>query len=194
MIELSHRITLGSMIEPPALYLTSMLGKDYERQDCSLARALETLGERWTLLIVRDAFYGVRRFSDFQVHLDVPKAVLSDRLTGLVEDGILERRSDPAHGGRHLYELTASGRDLWPVVYALLVWGGRHRDPGSRVFKHAQCGTELNEVGTCTSCQITPGPQDIVSVPRRGRRSLREDPVAVALRTPRRLLEPIEAR
>ena len=182
------------MIEPPALYSGSMLGKDYERQDCSLARALETLGERWTLLIVRDAFYGVRRFSDFQVHLDVPKAVLSDRLTGLVEDGILERRSDPAHGGRHLYELTASGRDLWPVVYALLVWGGRHRDPGSRVFKHAQCGTELNEVGTCPSCQITPGPHDVVSVPRRGRGRLREDPVAVALRTPHRLLEPIETR
>ena len=64
-----------------------MLGKDYQRQDCSLARALEVIGERWTLLIVRDAFYGVRRFNDFQVHLDIPKAVLSDRLSGLADDG-----------------------------------------------------------------------------------------------------------
>ena len=89
-----------------------MLGKDYQRQDCSLARALEVIGERWTLLIVRDAFYGVRRFNDFQVHLDIPKAVLSDRLSGLADDGILERRRDPDHAGRHIYELTPAGRRL----------------------------------------------------------------------------------
>src|SRR6266516_1553440 len=114
-----------------------MLGKDYEGQDCSLARALEAVGERWTLLIVRDAFYGVRRFSDFQAHLDIPKAVLADRLSGLVEAGILERAPDPDHAGRQLYELGRAGRDLWPVVHGLLVWGGRHRSPNSRLFKHA---------------------------------------------------------
>jgi DNA-binding HxlR family transcriptional regulator len=114
-----------------------MLGKDYEGQDCALARALEVVGERWTLLIVRDAFYGVRRFNDFQAHLDIPKAVLSDRLAGLVYEEILERRPDPEHAGRHLYELTAAGRDLWPVLAALLGWGGRHRQTNSRVFRHA---------------------------------------------------------
>jgi DNA-binding HxlR family transcriptional regulator len=72
-----------------------MLGRDYKRQDCSLARALEVVGERWTLLIVRDAFYGVRRFSDFQAHLDIPKAVLSERLGWLIENGVLQRRPDP---------------------------------------------------------------------------------------------------
>src|SRR5881628_6180 len=117
-----------------------MLGKDYERQDCAIARALEVIGERWTLLIVRDAFYGVRRFNDLQAHLDIPKAVLADRLRGLVEDGILERRPDPDHAGRHLYELTPAGLDLWPVLRALLAWGGRHRGLNSRVFKHADCG------------------------------------------------------
>ena len=100
-----------------------MLGKDYEGQDCAIARALEVIGERWTLLIVRDALYGVRRFNDFQGHLDVPKAVLAERLSRLVEQGILERTPDPDHGGRHLYELTAAGRELWPVLHALLVWG-----------------------------------------------------------------------
>ncbi len=85
-----------------------MLGKDYVGQDCGIARALEVIGERWTLLIVRDALYGVRHFRDFQAHLDVPKAVLSDRLSGLVEHGILERRPDPDHAGRSLYELTES--------------------------------------------------------------------------------------
>ncbi len=91
-----------------------MLGKTYSAQDCSIAGALEAVGERWTLLIVRDAFYGVRRFNDFQAHLDIPKAVLSDRLNGLVEDGILARVPDPAHSGRHLYELTPSGSSCGP--------------------------------------------------------------------------------
>lgn len=180
------------MIEPLSRILGLMLGKDYERQDCSLARSLEAIGERWTLLIVRDAFYGVRRFTDFQAHLDIPKAVLSDRLRGLVEDGILERQPDPKHAGRHIYELTQAGRELWPVLYALLVWGGRHRGTNSRVFKHADCGTLLDESGRCTKCDLTPGVEDIVSEVRRGRRKVRDDPVAIALRTPHRMLEPIE--
>src|SRR4051812_46978020 len=99
-----------------------MLGKEYLDQDCALARALEVVGERWTLLILRDAFYGVRRFSDFHAHLDIPKAVLADRLDGLVEQGVLDRVADPGHGGRNLYELTNRGRDLWPAVYALMSW------------------------------------------------------------------------
>jgi DNA-binding HxlR family transcriptional regulator len=171
-----------------------VLGKDYASQDCSLARALEVIGERWTLLILRDAFFGVRRFNDFQAHLDIPKAVLSDRLSGLVQDGILERRGDPEHAGRHLYELTESGRDLWPALHALLVWGDRHRAPNSRVFRHVTCDARLDDYGHCPDCGVTPDPQDIVIEPRRGRRRrpVRQDPVAVALRTPHRLLEPIE--
>jgi DNA-binding HxlR family transcriptional regulator len=169
-----------------------MLGKDYAAQDCSLARALEVLGERWTLLILRDAFFGVRRFNDFQAHLDIPKAVLSDRLAGLLEDGILERRPDPQHAGRHIYQLTASGRDLWPALHALLVWGGRHRATNGRVFKHATCSTPLDDRGRCPTCDLTPDPQDILSEPRARRRNVRDDPVATALRAPHRLLEPLD--
>jgi DNA-binding HxlR family transcriptional regulator len=169
-----------------------MLGKDYQHQDCSLARALEAIGERWTLLIVRDAFYGVRRFSDFQAHLDVPKAVLSDRLAGLVEDGILERTPDPDRAGRHVYELTAAGRELWPVLHSLLVWGGKHRFPNSRVFRHATCGTQIDERGACPKCGLTPGPEDLQMATSPGRAIKRDDPVALALREPHRLLEPIE--
>ena len=171
--------------------LLAMLGSDYRDQDCALARALETVGERWTLLIVRDAFFGVQRFSDFQAHLDIPRAVLSDRLAGLVEDGVLERHPDPDHAGRHLYRLTAAGRELWPALHALLVWGGRHRAPNSRVFEHAACGTRLDDRGVCPACEIAPEPGDVVTVPRRGRRR-RDDPVALALRGPHRLLEPLE--
>jgi DNA-binding HxlR family transcriptional regulator len=169
-----------------------VLGKDYPAQDCSLARALEVLGERWTLLILRDAFHGVRRFNDFQAHLDIPKAVLSDRLGSLVANGILDRRPDPQHAGRHIYELTAPGRDLWPALHALLVWGGRHRAPNSRTFKHASCDTVLDDHGHCGFCGVTPGPEDILSEPSGRRPPVREDAVAVALRAPHRLLEPIE--
>jgi DNA-binding HxlR family transcriptional regulator len=169
-----------------------MLGKDYEAQDCSLARALGVVGERWTLLIVRDAFHGVRRFNDFQAHLDIPRAVLSDRLGGLVDNGVLERRPDPDRAGAHIYELTDAGRDLWPALYALLIWGDRHRYPNSRVYRHAACGTALDEAGRCEKCGLTPGADDIFSEVRRGRGRLRSDPVAVALRRPRRLLEPLE--
>jgi DNA-binding HxlR family transcriptional regulator len=169
-----------------------MLGKDYEGQDCALARALEAVGERWTMLIVRDAFFGVRRFTDFQAHLDIPKAVLSDRLSGLADAGILDRRPDPAHGGRHIYELTSAGRELWPALYALLMWGGRHRAPNSRQFKHADCGSVLDRTGWCEKCQVTPGPEDIAIESFPGRPQLRTDPVSVALRAPHRLLDPVE--
>src|SRR5947209_2808227 len=168
-----------------------MLGKDYEAQDCSLARALGVVGERWTLLIVRDAFYGVRRFNDFQAHLDVPRAVLSERLRGLVDAGILGRRPDPRSRHAQVYELTAAGRELWPVLYALLVWGDRHRYRNARTYEHVACGTRLDEGGRCPHCALTPGPEDILTVPRRGRGRSRSDPVAVALRRPHRLLEPI---
>jgi DNA-binding HxlR family transcriptional regulator len=169
-----------------------MLGKDYDAQECSLARALGVLGERWTLLIVRDAFYGVRRFNEFQAHLDVPRAVLAERLAGLVEAGVLERGPDPDRAGRHIYELTAVGRELWPALYALLVWGDRHRYRNSRTYKHAACGTPLDDRGSCATCGETPDPEDILTVPKRGRGRTRTDPVALALRKPHRLLDPID--
>jgi DNA-binding HxlR family transcriptional regulator len=169
-----------------------MLGKDYEGQDCAIARALELVGERWTLLIVRDALYGVRRFSDFHAHLDIPKAVLSDRLGGLVAHGILERHPDPDHASRYTYELTEAGRELWPVLHALVVWAERQSLTNSRVFRHAVCGTELDSAGACPSCGIAPRVEDVVTEPRPGRTALRDDPVAVALRGPHRLLEPLE--
>jgi DNA-binding HxlR family transcriptional regulator len=169
-----------------------MLGKDYERQDCGIARALEVIGERWTLLIVRDALYGVRRFSEFHAHLDVPKAVLSDRLNGLVEHGILERQPDPDHAGRSLYELTDAGRELWPVLHALVVWSDHNNFSNSRLFRHAECGTELDEAADCPACGITPAVGDILTEPRPGRGRRRDDPVAIALRAPHRLLEPLE--
>jgi DNA-binding HxlR family transcriptional regulator len=169
-----------------------MLGNTYPLQECALARSLEVVGERWTLLIVRDALYGIERFGDFQARLDIPKAVLSARLTSLVDDGIMERLPDPSHAGRHLYRLTAAGRDLWPVVHAMLVWGDHHREPNIRTFTHADCGTRLDDHAFCPQCRLTPPPQDVVMTRKRGRGMTRTDPASVVLREPRRLLTPVE--
>jgi DNA-binding HxlR family transcriptional regulator len=170
-----------------------MLPSDYEAQDCLLARALETVGERWTLLIVRDAFFGVRRYSDFLVHLDIPKAVLAERLKGLVRDGVMVRRPDPERPGRQIYELTQAGRDLWPVIFALRSWGARYRAPEGlrRSFTHARCDTELAEDGSCSVCGETPAADDVVMSLRSGAVSRRDDPVTLALLEPHRLLEPL---
>ena len=164
----------------------------YEQMNCSIASALDVVGEPWTLLIVRDAFYGVRRFNDFQVHLDIPKAVLSERLGGLVERGILDRTPDPDHAGRHVYELTPAGRELWPLLFDLMIWGSSHRSQSGRIFTHAACGTALDRRGVCPKCGLAPEPADVTVAPREGRETFRNDPVTVALRRPQRLLEPLQ--
>jgi DNA-binding HxlR family transcriptional regulator len=99
---------------------------------CSIARSLEVLGERWTLLVVREATSGVTRFSDFHRNLGVAKDILASRLTTLVEHGVLERRAykDAGERERDEYVLTASGRELLPVLAAFIAWGDRNRPSG----------------------------------------------------------------
>ena len=170
------------------------LGVDYVRQDCSLARALELVGERWTMLILRDAFFGVRRFSDFAAHLDISRAVLTARLAGLVEAGLLRRTAD---GGHPQYDLTRDALALWPAIYALAQWGERTASPGGprRLFSHAECGGALDRTGRCTTCEQVPAPRDVVTRPGPGADpTVRDDAVSVALRAPHRLLEPLEVR
>src|SRR3954468_5721243 len=100
-----------------------MLGRTYESQTCSVARTLELVGERWTLLIIRDAFLGVRRFGDFAERLGVARNVLQDRLERLVESGILVKVPYQERPLRHEYRLTDLGRDTWPSIVALLKFG-----------------------------------------------------------------------
>ena len=168
------------------------LGTDYWRQDCSLARALEVVGERWTPLILRDCFLGVRRFSDLQAHLDISKAVLSARLDALVADGLLERSA----GGHPEYTLTDEALGLWPALYALTQWGERRTTPGAprRIFRHVGCD-DLAPDGRCSGCGSTPAPGDLEIRPGPGADpTLRDDPVSVALREPHRLLTPLALR
>jgi DNA-binding HxlR family transcriptional regulator len=103
-----------------------MLGRTYEGQDCSIARALEVVGERWTLLIVRDALLGLRRFEEFQRSLGIARNVLADRLNRLVEAGILERVRYQVRPDRYEYTLTEKGRDLDVALVGLRQWGDKH--------------------------------------------------------------------
>jgi DNA-binding HxlR family transcriptional regulator len=169
------------------------LRRDYATQPCSLARSLEVVGERWTLLILRDLFMGVRRFSDLHAHLDIPRAVLSARLGALVEEGIVERR--PSREDRAELHLTAAGRELWPILHGLIVWGDRHRpvDGGARrLFVHAVCGTPLEGAGECPACGVAPDPAEVETRPGPGvDPARRADRVSRALREPHRLLTPL---
>jgi DNA-binding HxlR family transcriptional regulator len=168
------------------------LGTDYPQQDCGIARALELVGERWTLLVLRDCFLGVRRFSDFQAHLDISRGVLTQRLAALVDAGLLRRVGD----GHASYELTDEALELWPVLHTLARWGDRQTSPRGprRTFHHAGCG-DLAVDGRCDRCRAVPPVTEVET--RRGPGadpSLRDDPVSRALREPHRLLEPLATR
>ena len=109
------------MMQPMAL------GQWYDGQVCSIARALEVVGERWTLLIVRDVFFGLRRFDQLQADLGLARNVLQSRLERLVDEGIIERHPYQQRPVRYEYDLTAAGRSLWPTLVALMQWGDAHR-------------------------------------------------------------------
>ncbi|MFJ3229515.1 winged helix-turn-helix transcriptional regulator [Streptomyces sp. NPDC086787] len=169
------------------------LGKDYATQECSIARALEIVGERWTLLIVRDALYGVRRYNDFLVHLGIPRAVLSGRLKTLTEQGILEKRRYQESPPRDEYVITDRGITLWPVLRSLGLWGREHfSGPRLRYFRHADCGTELGPYGECPACATVVPVADVLMEPGPGLDPDPADPISRALLGPRRLLEPLE--
>jgi len=142
--------------------------KSLADQECSIARALDVVGEWWTLLILRDAFRGIRRFDDFLDSLGIARNVLSVRLAKLVDHGILERRALPEHAGRHEYRLTEKGQDLQAVVISLMAWGDRwtavDEDPPV-VLTHAGCDHDARPVLTCGHCG---GHLDPRNVRRRG--------------------------
>jgi DNA-binding HxlR family transcriptional regulator len=131
-----------------------MLGRTYDSQQCSVARTLELVGERWTLLIIRDAFTGVRRFGDFADRLGIARNVLQDRLERLVDEGILEKVPYQERPVRHEYRLTRQGLDLWPVLVALLKYGDRHLAPDGAplLLVHRECGGMVDDRRICERC------------------------------------------
>jgi DNA-binding HxlR family transcriptional regulator len=124
-------------------------------QPCSIARTVAVLGERWTFVILREAFQGQRRFEDMQRGLGIARNILADRLNQLVEEGILDRRPYRERPPRYEYRLTDKGRDLYPVLVALMRWGDRHRcgDAGPpTVLVHEACGHETQPHFVCSHC------------------------------------------
>ncbi len=130
-----------------------MLPRTYESQNCSIARALEVLGDRWTILVMRDAFMRVRRFDDF------------------VEEGILERVRYQERPARFEYRLTDKGLELWPVMMTLLQWGDRYyaAPEGPPVaVRHRDCGGEITSHLTCAKCGAELGARDATAAPGPG--------------------------
>ena len=123
--------------------------------DCSIASTLEVIGERWSLLIVRDAFYGVRRFDDFRQDLGIARNVLTDRLNTLVAQGVFERRQYEDRPPRFEYVLTQKGKDLLPVILVMMRWGDRWENEGDPPvsLRHTTCGEATEAVVTCLHCR-----------------------------------------
>jgi DNA-binding HxlR family transcriptional regulator len=141
-----------------------VLQRSYPGQVCSIARALEVVGERWTLLILRDAVLGLQRFEEFQASLGIASNVLTSRLRLLCDEGVLERRPDPDRPGRPKYVLTAMGREVAPALITLMRWGDHHYpNPGGppRLALHAACGGTVGADLRCERCGRYVGPGEI---------------------------------
>jgi DNA-binding HxlR family transcriptional regulator len=139
------------------MQLTSLLlvrRTSFEDMSCSVAQCLEVVGEWWSLLIVRDAFLGVRRFDDFQARLGISRNILNDRLKKLVDDGVLDRVPYQDNPPRAEYRLTEKGRDLWSVLTAMRQWGDRWAAPiGPPLhMRHRACGHVVDAVMVCSHC------------------------------------------
>src|SRR5882672_289855 len=147
-----------------------MLGRTYDKEVCSAARALELVGERWSLLILRNAsFAGHTRFSEFERRLGIAPNILASRLESFVAAGLMEVRPNAEHKGQNEYVLTEKGRDFIPAIVALTAWGDRWAAPDGPpiVYEHETCGGEIelrlrcracNEVTTAAAVKARPGP------------------------------------
>ena len=153
------------VLSPPALAFAT--------DNCTIGRAMEVLGERWTLVVLREVFNGVRRFDDMRRHTAIPRQVLTNRLALLVEQDILRREPYRAEGQRerHEYRLTAKGLDLYPVMAAIAAWGDRYlADPeGPPVeFVHRDCGARVEVRLGCAEGHEVARPRDVVPQPGPG--------------------------
>jgi DNA-binding HxlR family transcriptional regulator len=149
--------------------------------NCTVARAMAILGERWTLVVLREVFNGVRRFEDMREHTDIPRQVLTNRLATLVNSGVLRREpyQEPGERVRHEYRLTDKGFDLYPVLIAVSQWGDRYlADPeGSPVeMSHRDCGALVNVHLRCADGHELVSPREVAARPGPGAR--RREPVA----------------
>jgi DNA-binding HxlR family transcriptional regulator len=146
---------------------------DWSVDNCTIGRAMEILGEKWTLVVLREVFNGIRRFDDMRERTGIPRQVLANRLTMLVARGVLRRvpYREPGARVRHEYRLTEMGLDLYPTLVAVREWGDRYlADPeGSPVtIVHRDCGSEVHPVLCCEAGHDALKPREVVARPGRG--------------------------
>ena len=149
-----------------------MRWSEIDQQDCSVAQALSVVGDRWTMLILKEAFMRVRRFEDFLQRTGAPRPVLAERLKTLVDDGVLEKRLYSERPDRFEYRLTEKGLDLWPVLISLLRWGdkwmtGKEGPPVE--VRHKTCGHAVHPELACPECGDWLQATDMEAKPRRER-------------------------
>lgn len=147
----------------------------YDTRNCSIQRTLDVIGEKWTILVLREAFNGVRRFDRIRDHVGVSDPVLADRLRKLVAAGVLEAvpYRESGRRERHEYRLTTKGLDLYPVIIALLRWGDRYcADPSgpSVVVTHRDCGAPVEAIVQCAHGHRLDSARDGCAVPGPGAR------------------------
>lgn len=128
--------------------------KSFADMNCTVAKTVEVMGERWSLLVLREVFFGTRRFEDFRRRLGIARNILADRLDGLVDQGILERRAYQERPERFEYRLTDKGRELYPVILALKRWGDRWEvgEAGPPLHLRHDCGAVFDAVPVCPHC------------------------------------------
>jgi DNA-binding HxlR family transcriptional regulator len=148
---------------------------DWSVDNCTLGRAMAILGERWTVVVLREVFNGVRRFDDMRERTGVPRQVLTNRLAMLVDEGLLRREPyrEPGARSRYEYRLTRKGLDLWPMLVAVLEWGDRYlADPGGPALttEHRDCGARVGVVLRCAAGHDIASARDVLPRPGPGAR------------------------
>jgi DNA-binding HxlR family transcriptional regulator len=146
------------------LHSFRMERSEYSDDNCSVAGTLQLVGERWSLLILREAFLGVKRFDQLQRNLGIARNILADRLQRLVGAGIVERKRYQERPERFEYRLTQKGLDLYPTLVALMQWGDRHlagKQGAPVVLEHKACGAETHPHFVCSECGEPIGARDV---------------------------------
>lgn len=158
---------------------------EWDRSRCSVAGTLTVVGEKWSLLVLREAFLGVRRFADFHRALGAPKAVLTDRLNTLVNQEILQRVPYQAHGERQRqeYRLTQKGLDLYPTLVALMAWGDKYLIGDDSVplrLQHRDCGQPVHLALICDAGHELGGARDVRPIPGVTAQGATDEPLTVS--------------
>ncbi|HKU99525.1 MAG TPA: helix-turn-helix domain-containing protein [Vineibacter sp.] len=161
-----------------------------DEEACSLTRTLSVIGDRWTLLILRDCFLRVRRFEDFQARLGITRPILANRLKKLVAKFVLAKVPYQEGPLRYEYRLTPKGLDLYPVIMALVHWGDIHvsEKRGGRplLHRHDRCGKDFDPVMVCSQCGEPLDPREVHVHPGPGATSSRHTPPGVDVPAARR--------